>query len=145
LGTTPNEDGNALSTPDRRADLRLEVNLPAQLRTVDGQSFSAIVSNLSRSGLQLTLSTPHTARMLPNVDRDQKNIPVCIDVEFDATLAESVAQISVQCGIVYLRRTSQETCIIGVKFREFYRGSEEPLAGFYLELLERTAAHRKPR
>ena len=114
--------------PNRRLEPRIPTHMPARLRTEDSHLYDAIISDLSRSGMQLQVENTSIAGVLPNTERELKHLPVVLYVEFEIELTGKSATIAVQFGVKHLRRITANHCTIGVEYREFLDHSEHLLA-----------------
>jgi PilZ domain len=113
---------------ERRASVRVEVDIAARIVAADGASFPCTIRNLSRSGVLVELHAAHIAALLPNVARDVPHLPVIVRLEFRLSGTESAGDVLIDCGIAHVRRIAEERGAMGLGFRRFHGGSEAVLA-----------------
>jgi hypothetical protein len=115
---------------ERRAEARIEVDLPARIIAPDGRACIATIRNISRGGVLVHLATAHAVAMLPNTAREQPRLPVGVRLEFRIPAAPHDVAVVIDCGIAHLRRLAAGQGAMGLGFRRFHAGSEHALARF---------------
>ena len=113
---------------ERRCAPRYPVNLAASIKVVSGSVFDARVHNISLSGLQLTVSMAVMPFVLPNQERDNKMIPVSVEIQIQ--LSEPLGDVRIHCGIAYVNRHSQDSLTLGVEYRDFLEDGARKLSDF---------------
>lgn len=120
----------SLNPADRRADPRIEVDIPARLVAGDGREHPVTISNISRGGALVSIEAARVAELLPNVERELRHIPVCVRIEFRLPSPTGFAAVAVDCGIAHLRRTGADRCAMGLGYRNFHGDSAAALEVF---------------
>jgi len=115
---------------ERRAETRIDVELPARIIARDGRVYDATVRNISRGGVLVHLATAHAVALLPNTAREQPRLPVAVRLEFRLPAAPYDTAVAIDCGIAHLRRLAADRGAMGLGFRRFHAGSEHALARF---------------
>ena len=118
---------------ERRSAPRFTVKLSGTAQTQDNGICPIKVFNISSSGLQFSVAQHEMPKLLPNVPQEnnlspisiQLNLELIIDPDPDSNTEQTVSKI--QCGIVYVQRSSLEECTVGCRFEEFFDNANEQL------------------
>jgi PilZ domain len=121
---------------ERRSAERFEVSFHGEYETADGAKDSITVVNVSKSGLQFLTEQMNVLTLCPNTGSTNKMSPISIKLRFElgfelpdqATDYQQVTSLAVQCGIVYVKRHSMTSCVVGCRFEEFLDDASERLS-----------------
>ena len=114
-----------MNIDERRNKPRFTVSLKGNITSADGHVSSIQVSNISSSGLQLVIAQSELPGLIPNNSEVNSLTPVQIELSFD--LPDAQAPIKIRCGIVYVKKMSDEQCKVGCRYEHFYQQSNQPL------------------
>lgn len=117
---------------ERRSAPRFEVSIPGQACTQDSHCSFIQITNISASGLQFIVAQPEMPWLLPNVSDVNNMNPVSIRLTIE--IQQDQEKVKVQCGIVYIRRNSRDTCIVGCRFEEFVEDGQIRLEAYVSEI-----------
>ncbi len=117
-----------MTIEDRRSAPRFAASLKGTITTVDDHVSAIEVSNISSSGLQLTVAQAELPCIIPNHSQTNSLTPVKIELLFN--LPESKKKIKISCGIVYIKKASIDLCKIGCRFEQFHQQSDQYLEEF---------------
>ncbi|MGD2137140.1 MAG: hypothetical protein PVJ66_01830 [Gammaproteobacteria bacterium] len=122
---------------DLRREVRVDTRFPAEVFTETGMSVPAIVSNLSRSGLQLEGSRQMVETLFPGHSPRSVHtaVPVLVAFALPGATTRPVA-VQVQCNSVYVRQSSPDCWHIGMQFAGFV-GGRDSLYGYLSSILAR--------
>ncbi len=121
-----------MSLVERRVAERYEVALRARVTTNHKDSFSALVSNLSMSGIQIKVENSLIPQLMPAIERANKidTIPVEVEVE----LPELFKAVTIKLGIVYFNRISLTHSVVGCRFEGFVKEGARTLSEYILHI-----------
>ena len=113
------------------------MDIPAELRTPDGQTITAMVTDISRTGLGISCNRETAFCLLPE---DQRTPGQVIDVELDIQLllpfaTEPARPIEAHCRLVHTRRLAQDDYQIGMQFIDLSNEIDSDLVRFVAECI----------
>jgi hypothetical protein len=124
---------------DRRAIQRIDVLIPATLEDRLQLRYAGTLRNISLSGVLLSVESADMPRLLPNTPSREHRSPAIFNLEFIAPVLHDRGPVRVSCSIAHVRRTSGDTCLLGLNFREFGAGRLAILEEFWLGQLAAVA------
>lgn len=130
-----------MSTPtitqtERRYAKRFEVEFNGEYETTDGSKDSITIVNISKSGLQFLTEQMNILTLCPNTGSTNKMSPISIKLSFELGFElpdqsaglQPFSRLEILCGIVYVKRHSMKSCVVGCRFEEFIEDSSERLS-----------------
>ncbi|MFL0797064.1 MAG: PilZ domain-containing protein [Cellvibrionaceae bacterium] len=101
---------------DARKEVRFETELAAVVSTGSGAVMPAKVTNISSSGMQLTMGISCMKELLPKASTE-RTPQTLIELEFEIETRQRADQrIEMQCELLYVRRKTKDKCIVGCVF-----------------------------
>jgi hypothetical protein len=121
-------------TIERRRAPRIRTALPALLITEDGVRIEAVISDISNSGIAVMGDRGVVENLLPNLNRQEKYIPIAVNCHFDIpTNGNQAVPVETTCSIVYAQRASTTHYKMGLQFAGFSNGCDVLLAEYILK------------
>jgi hypothetical protein len=126
----------SLTQTERRSAQRYSVELNGQFLTGDGAKDTIKIINISSSGLQFLTEQFNVVTMVPNSGCNNTMSPISIKLSFDlgfelpdpASNTKHVNPLEILCGIVYVKRHSMTSCVVGCRFEQFVGDSSQRLS-----------------
>lgn len=130
-------DMDLMSEIDLRREPRFKTNFSCSVETHD-LLCSALITNLSKSGLQLECDHELMQALMPNIKRPSPHEPINLAIHFEVpTSYKDKVAIDLQCKIIYSRRLAQNRFFIGCMFSEFEHQCEAVLEDYLQHFGER--------
>lgn len=127
-----------LSRFDQRCEVRYKTSIQAKVWLEKGEPLSALITNISRSGLQLSGGHRLIQQLMPRQvsHRPTESIPVRISCFVSTTEGEKEV-VDLTCQVVYAKRKAMDMFLIGCRFSHFHGNSEAALQDFLQHFAER--------
>jgi len=109
---------------------RLRVHLAAEVVT-DSHATEVTITNMSKSGLQLECGQDLIEAMMPDIKHPSPNKAIHIKVNVDLKQkTKGKSPVSMACAIIYSRRLSQKTHVLGCTFNDTGSKGKKQLLNF---------------
>ena len=126
---------------ERRTAPRFQVSIEGTAKTQNGHSAQVTVSNISASGLQFSTAQHEIPFLFPDKLLNNTMDPVHIELHLKLPAFSDVeaCTISIGVGIVYVKRTGIDECLVGVRFEAFAPGVQSLLENYITHLKDQPA------
>ncbi|NIB44175.1 PilZ domain-containing protein [Pseudomaricurvus alkylphenolicus] len=112
-----------ITLDDLRRHVRVSLHCKAEVATEEGEVLTALVTDVSRSGIGLSGDRHFIETLLPKFRRPDRHLPVEFTVYFilpDDNL--HCEEIKISCSSVYVRRLGVDAYGLGAQFVQFLEG-----------------------
>lgn len=118
-------DGMLSNISEQRFECRYQVDIKAELTSEQGETSFCAITNLSLSGFQLRLAAAAVKVIMPPSQSHGLHQPVHFQLDFTVPTTQCVdAPVTIDSAMVYCRRVSQDSFVIGAKFCQFKQNSD---------------------
>lgn len=116
---------------ERRHYPRLLTSIPVELRSDEGERFSATLTNLSVGGVEVQCGRSSAQRLVPARHQAFPGQPIDIEARFRLADGSSPpTEVTARGAIVVSRRLAQDEYRLGVRFREFADDGETRVSDY---------------
>ncbi len=116
---------------ERRQYPRIEISLPATVKTADGEKLQPKAVNIAHGGVELACDHPTAAKLVPALHLPNPSKTPPIDVILPLPMADG-SEPSLECrgAIISLRRLSQDEYRLSVQFHDITEVMQDHLYAF---------------
>lgn len=116
---------------EQRMHTRYKLTGKARITTESGECIWCQMSDISRSGLQISGDSHALKTLLPHFHRPDWKTPVGFEIEFSVPTSQCLdAPVTLECAVIYCRRIKADEFSIGAQFKQFAQGAEGILEDF---------------
>ncbi len=121
---------------ERRQYPRIEISLPATVKTAGGETIQTKAVNIAHGGVELACDNPTALKLVPALHLANPSQTPPVDISMPLTMADG-EEPSLNCrgAIVSLRRLSQDDYRIAVQFQELAEEIQRHLYAFLEECI----------
>ncbi len=121
---------------ERRQYPRIEISLPATVRTAGGETIHTKAVNIAHGGVELACDNPTALKLVPALHLANPSQTPPVDLRLPLTMADG-EEPDLKCrgAIVSLRRLSQDDYRIALQFQELAEEMQKHLYAFLEECI----------